>query len=90
MLKQLFLVVNSILDIFTLNVKILVVMDFISSLLLANLDFVHRVEKKYNDAMVKKISKKCINVSHRHIVFTISNRLWPYFQKDRNLIDCLF
>ena len=65
-------------------------MDFISSLLLANLDFVHRVEKKYNDAMVKKISKKCINVSHRHIVFTISNRLWPYFQKDRNLIDCLF
>ena len=30
-------------------------MDFISSLLLANLDFVHRVEKKYNDAMVKYV-----------------------------------
>ena len=39
---------------------------------------------------VKEISKKCINVKHRHIVFTISNRLWPYFQKDRSLIDCLF
>ena len=46
--------------------------------------------KKYNDARVKEISKKCINVKHRHIVFTISNRLWPYFQKDRSLIDCLF
>lgn len=25
--------------------------------------------KKYNDARVKEISKKCINVKHRHIVF---------------------
>ncbi len=46
--------------------------------------------KKYNDARVKEISKKCINVKHRHIVFTISDKLRPYFQKDRSLIDCLF
>ncbi len=46
--------------------------------------------KKYNDARVKEICKKCINVSHRHITFTISYKLRKYFLLDRSLIDCLF
>ena len=46
--------------------------------------------KKYNDARVKEICKKCINVTHRHIVFTISEKLRKYFLIDRSLIDCLF
>ena len=46
--------------------------------------------KKYNDARVKEICKKCINVSHRHVTFTISKKLRKYFLLDRSLIDCLF
>lgn len=46
--------------------------------------------KKYNDKRVKEICKKCINVSHRHITFTISEKLRVYFLLDRSLIDCLF
>lgn len=46
--------------------------------------------KKYNDARVKEICKKCLNVPHRHITFTISEKLRKYFLLDRTLIDCLF
>lgn len=46
--------------------------------------------KKYNDARVKEICKKCIDVTHRHITFTISEKLRNYFLLDRTLIDCLF
>ncbi|MEG2848482.1 MAG: transposase [Bacilli bacterium] len=33
---------------------------------------------------------RCLDVPHRHITFTISNLLWPYFQKDRKLLDLIF
>lgn len=33
---------------------------------------------------------RCINVPHRHITFTISNYLWPYFRQDRSLLNDLF
>ena len=46
--------------------------------------------KKYNDERVIEISKKCLDVKHRHIVFTIPKELRKYIQKDRSLIDCLF
>lgn len=46
--------------------------------------------KKYNDARVLEISKKCLDVKHRHIVFTIPKQLRIYFRLNRQLIDCLF
>lgn len=36
------------------------------------------------------ITKKTLNVSHRHVVFTIDSDLRFYFKEDRNLLDCLF
>ncbi|MNN34867.1 putative transposase [compost metagenome] len=33
---------------------------------------------------------RCLDVPHRHITFTIPDLLWPYFQKDRKLLDLLF
>ena len=45
---------------------------------------------KYRDDRVLEIERKCINVSHRHIVFTISDKLRKYFRYDRSLIDDLF
>jgi len=36
------------------------------------------------------IARKCINCNHRHITFTISDVLWPLFQKDRTLLNLLF
>lgn len=32
----------------------------------------------------------CLDVKHRHITFTISEKLCPFFQKDRSLLDILF
>lgn len=46
--------------------------------------------KKYNDARVIEISKKCLDVKHRHIVFTVPEELRIYFRLNRELIDCLF
>lgn len=37
-----------------------------------------------------KISKSTLDVSHRHVVFTIDSDLRYYFKKDRSLLDCLF
>lgn len=34
--------------------------------------------------------EKLINCRHRHIVFTISDELRPYFRADRNLLNILF
>jgi len=36
------------------------------------------------------MTKKSIRCKHRHIVFTMSDKLWPYFLKYRNLLDGLF
>lgn len=33
---------------------------------------------------------RCIDCSHKHITFTIPSSLWPFFQKDRSLLDDLF
>jgi len=33
---------------------------------------------------------RCLDVPHRHIIFTISDQLWPVFFKHRNLLDELF
>lgn len=36
------------------------------------------------------IAKKTLDVSHRHVVFTIDSDLRYYFKKDRSLLNCLF
>lgn len=36
------------------------------------------------------MAKKSIRCKHRHIVFTMSNKLWPYFLKYRYLLNGLF
>ena len=36
------------------------------------------------------MAKKSIRCKHRHIVFTMSDKLWSYFQKYRFLLDGLF
>lgn len=36
------------------------------------------------------ISNITLNVSHRHVVFTIDERLRVFFKKDRDLLNVLF
>lgn len=45
---------------------------------------------KYAQDRSFSMTKKSIRCKHRHIVFTMSDKLWPYFQKYRNLLDGLF
>ena len=45
---------------------------------------------KYAQDRAFSMTKKSIRCKHRHIVFTMSDKLWPYFLKYRNLLDCLF
>lgn len=45
---------------------------------------------KYVRKRTEAILQKCYNCKHRHIVFTISDYLWPYFRKNRKLLDLLF
>ena len=45
---------------------------------------------KYVRKRTEAILQKCYNCKHRHIVFTISDFLWDFFRKDRNLLDLLF
>ena len=45
---------------------------------------------KYVRKRTEAILQKCYNCKHRHIVFTISDYLWPCFRKDRKLLDLLF
>lgn len=45
---------------------------------------------KYARMRTEAILQKCYNCKHRHIVFTISDYLWPFFRKDRKLLDLLF
>lgn len=45
---------------------------------------------KYAQDRTFSMIKKSIRCKHRHIVFTMSDKLWPYFLKYRNLLDGLF
>ena len=45
---------------------------------------------KYAQDRALSMAKKSIRCKHRHIVFTMSDKLWPYFQKYRELLDGLF
>lgn len=45
---------------------------------------------KYAQDRALSMAKKSIRCKHRHIVFTMSDKLWPYFQKYRFLLNGLF
>ena len=45
---------------------------------------------KYAKQRAEHISNATLNVSHRHVVFTIDDRLRVYFKKDRNCLSFLF
>lgn len=45
---------------------------------------------KYAQDRALSMVKKSIRCKHRHIVFTMSDKLWEYFQKYRFLLDGLF
>lgn len=45
---------------------------------------------KYAQDRAFSMVKKSIRCKHRHIVFTMSDKLWIYFQKDRTLLNGLF
>lgn len=45
---------------------------------------------KYAQDRAFSMTKKSIRCKHRHIVFTMSDKLWPYFHKYRELLDGLF
>lgn len=45
---------------------------------------------KYAKARAASISANTLSVNHRHIVFTIDERLREYFKRDRNLLNVLF
>ena len=45
---------------------------------------------KYAQDRALAMAKKSIHCKHRHIVFTMSDKLWSYFQKYRFLLDGLF
>lgn len=45
---------------------------------------------KYAQDRALSMAKKSIRCKHRHIVFTMSDLLWPYFQKYRFLLNGLF
>lgn len=46
--------------------------------------------KRYRDERSIEIQSKLIDVSHRHFVFTIDEKLRPYFFHHRELFNCLF
>ena len=45
---------------------------------------------KYAQDRAISMAKKSIRCKHRHIVFTMSDKLWLYFQKYRYLLNGLF
>lgn len=45
---------------------------------------------KYANDRAFTMAKKSIRCTHRHIVFTMSDKLWPFFQRDRTLLNGLF
>ena len=40
--------------------------------------------------VANEMPTRCLDVKHRHITFTISDKLCSFFQKDRSLLDILF
>lgn len=42
-----------------------------------------RCGKKYTDLWAHSTSQKLLNCDHRHIVFTIPDKLWPFFHQSR-------
>ena len=44
-----------------------------------------RCGKKHTDIWSQELNDILLNVPHRHIVFTVSDRLWPYFHDDSKL-----
>ena len=45
---------------------------------------------KYSMERTTNMSFKLADVTHRHCVFTIDEKLRPFFLQDRNLLNCLF
>ena len=45
---------------------------------------------KYARQRAEAIANATLDVSHRHVVFTIDERLRYYFKKDRSLLNALF
>ena len=48
-----------------------------------------RCGKKYTDEWTERIDKDMFSVIHRHIVLTISDKLWGYFEKNSELLKLL-
>jgi len=44
-----------------------------------------RCGKKHTDVWSQQLSEKLLNTSHRHIILTVSDKLWPYFYDDSEL-----
>lgn len=44
-----------------------------------------RCGKKYTDIWSQTLSEKLLNCDHRHIVLTITNKLWPFFINNPSL-----
>jgi len=42
--------------------------------------------KKHTDAWTDKVSKELLEVTHRHMVFTMPDKLWPYMEQHRHLL----
>ncbi|RHO19241.1 hypothetical protein DW220_11120 [Eubacterium sp. AM18-26] len=59
-------------------------------LIYSNSRFCNSYGTKYAKIRAKNISRSTLNVNHRHIVFTIDQRLRTYFLKDSNLLNFLF
>ena len=52
--------------------------------------FCNTYSVKYSQDRTLAMTKKSIRYKHRHIVFTMSDKLWLYFQKYRYLLNGLF
>lgn len=44
-----------------------------------------RCGKKYTDIWSQEVSEKLLNCNHRHIVLTVSDKLWPFFINNPSL-----
>lgn len=46
--------------------------------------------KTHTDQWTRRLEKKLLKVTHRHLVFTISDKLWPLLEQNRSLYETLF
>lgn len=44
-----------------------------------------RCGKRYTEQWARKLSRKLVNVPHRHFVFSVPSQIWPYLKQDRSL-----